>query len=69
MNDCYYDNLFFQELNPIELLGYAKNNIVEAKDYIIEAKDKADNLPKEYMEKLNTALLLIDNVQEYLFDN
>lgn len=62
MNDCYYDNLFFQELNPIELLGYAKNNIVEV-------KDKADNLPKEYMEKLNTALLLIDNVQEYLFDN
>ena len=53
------DSIFdMPELNSIELLGYAKNNV-------IEAKEKASNLPMEYKDKWNNAYSLLHEVQEY----
>lgn len=48
------------ELNAIELLGHAKNNIVEA-------KEKAPELSQEYLDKLSFAYSLLNEVQECLF--
>lgn len=50
---------YFEYLNltPIELLGYAKNNI-------IESRWKIENLPCDYEMKLNKAYALLDEVQE-----
>ena len=45
---------------PVELLGYAKNDIAEA-------QEAAGDLPPVLMEKLKTAYALLDGVQEYLF--
>lgn len=54
----------FEYLNlpPIELMGYAKNNIVEA-------ASKAENLPYRYTLKLRKAYILLNNVQEYLYNH
>lgn len=56
------ESLFYFEPNSIELLGYAKNNIAEA-------KEKATDIPQEYLDKLNAAFSLVNEVQEHLFDN
>lgn len=55
---------FFEylKLTPIELLGYAKNNI-------IESRRKIENLPCDYEMKLKIAYDLLDEVQEYLFNH
>lgn len=49
------------ELTPLELLGYAKNNIVEA-------KEKASYLSQEYLDKLDAAYSLVDEVQRCFWD-
>lgn len=46
--------------SEIELLGYAKNNIVEAKEMIL-------SLPFEYWIMLSQAYEMLDEVQEYLY--
>lgn len=55
---------FFEylSLTPIELLGYAKNNI-------IESRGRIENLPCDYEIKLKKAYDLLDEVQEYLFSH
>lgn len=62
INNGIEDYMFFIETNPIEILGYAKNDIAEA-------KGKSKNLPHEYMEKLSDAYALLNEVQEYLYSN
>lgn len=47
---------------PIELLGYAKNDIVEAKRL-------AYTLPKEQIDQLSKAYAILDGVQEYIFND
>ena len=62
--DNFIDELpedFPLEINPIELLGYSKNNITEAK--------RITNLPECYNDKLSQVCVLLDEVQEYLFNN
>ena len=54
--------LYLYEPSEIELLGYAKNEILEAMQIIT-------CLPKELREKLHLAYILIDDVQEYLFEH
>jgi hypothetical protein len=49
-------------ITPIELLGYAKNNIVE----VMEINPKLSSI---YADKLDLAYSLLDDVQEYLFNN
>ena len=49
------------ELTPLELLGYAKNNRVEA-------KEKASYLSQEYLDKLDAAYSLVDEVQRCFWD-
>ena len=51
---------YLNPLTPVELLGYAKNDIAEA-------QEAAGDLPPILMEKLKTAYALLDGVQEYLF--
>lgn len=50
------------ELTPIELLGYSKNNIVDA-------KNQTDGLPSEMKDKLSQAYVLLDEVQTYLYNH
>lgn len=52
----------YGELSPIVSLGYAKNNLIEAMDTNLD-------IPKEYQDKLHYAMKLIDEVQEYLYQN
>lgn len=52
----------YTEPCPIELLGYAKNDIVEAKRL-------AYTLPKEQLAMLSKAYALLDGVQEYIFND
>ena len=52
----------FPEPCPIELLGYAKNDIVEAKRL-------AYTLPKEQIDLLSKAYAILDGVQEYIFND
>lgn len=52
----------FPEPCPIELLGYAKNDIVEVKRL-------ACTLPKEQLAMLSKAYALLDGVQEYIFND
>lgn len=52
----------FPEPCPIELLGYAKNDIVEVKRL-------AYTLPKEQLAMLSKAYALLDGVQEYIFND
>lgn len=47
---------------PIELLGYAKNDIVEVKRLVC-------TLPKEQLAMLSKAYALLDGVQEYIFND
>ena len=49
------------DMNPIELLGYAKNNIVEVQEIT--------DIPLDLMDKLKQSYLLLDEVQENLFRN
>lgn len=58
----YLDEIYDPHpIGAIELLGYAKNHIVEAKGMEV--------LPKEYQTALINAYHLLDMVQEYLFEN
>lgn len=52
----------FREPNAIELLGYAKNSIIEALEHSSDFK-------QEHMQSLNKAYSLLDKVQDYLFNN
>ena len=52
----------FPEPCAIELLGYAKNDIVEVKRL-------ACTLPKEQLAMLSKAYALLDGVQEYIFND
>lgn len=56
----HYDWSVF-ELTPIELLGYAKNNIVEV-------QEKAPYLSQEYLDKLRLAYSLVDEVQKLFWN-
>lgn len=58
-----YEELPF-ELTPsaIEILGYSKNQIIEAKEMV-------NDLPAECELKLKQAFHLIAEVQEYLFNS
>lgn len=60
MSDFIYENSFSYEANAIELLGYAQNDIVEA-------KSKLHNMPQSHMEKLSEASSLLREVSEYLY--
>lgn len=60
MDDISFRNSFPFEANAIELLGYAQNDIVEA-------KNKLHNAPQDYFDKLNGAYLLLQEVQEALY--
>lgn len=68
MDICVYnlntegESCFEFSPSPIELLGYAKNNILEAKENIGE-------LPDEYSLQLKKAFYLLNEVQEYLYKN
>lgn len=55
------DNLV-PESNPIELLGCAKNEIVEVSVIV-------HTLPQELKEKLQAAYWYLHEVQEYLYDD
>lgn len=57
----FNDVLIHFDTNPIELLGYAKNNIVEVQEIT--------DIPLDLMDKLKQSYLLLDEVQEYLFRN
>lgn len=65
-NDPMYDASFDEELvpeaNAIELLGYAKNNVVE----ILTSESE---LSGAQVQKLHQAYALLDEVQEYLYNN
>ena len=50
------------EITPIESLGHAKNNIVDV-------KLSASDLPAMYKRKLSRANALLNEVQEFLFNN
>ena len=51
---------YYPSITPIELLGYSKNDIIEAKKMV-------ENLPDTIIGKLNQAFSLLDEVQEYLY--
>lgn len=50
------------EFTPIELLGYSKN-------IIIELMETDPDIPKEYQDKLNQAIKLLNETQTYYFEN
>jgi len=50
------------DIPPVELLGYAKNCIVEVQ--VAEPK-----LPIDVKDRLVKAYLMLDEVQEFLYDN
>ena len=52
----------YGELSPIESLGYAKSNLFEAMDTTLD-------IPREYRDKLYQAYELMDEVEEYLYQN
>lgn len=60
-NEMFTESLdYYLEVTAIELLGEAKNTLVEA-----EAKEA--DLPPDMGSKLHQAYRLIDEVQEYLY--
>lgn len=62
MNPVPADDFYPLSITPIELIGYAKNDIVDAQEPI-------PMLPTEYRRKLKQAYILLDEVQEYLYNN
>ncbi len=58
----YDENNLPLMFNTIELLGFAKNNIVEV-------QNKEKDLPLEYAADLKQAYCLLDKIQEYLYRN
>ena len=54
------DIIEYLHMSPIELLGYSKNNIMEV-------KEKTEGIPQTYIDKLDQAYTLIDEVQKYLY--
>ncbi len=61
MNMKNKDFFEYYEPNTIEILGYAKNKIVDV-------KEKEKKLPAKYRTKLSKAYALLDEVQDYLFE-
>lgn len=55
------DNFYNEEISPIELLGYAKN-------YIIDVLEGRIDLPHEEECKLLTAYRLLTQSQEYFYN-
>ena len=62
MNPVPADDFYPLSITPIELIGYAKNDIVDAQELI-------PMLPMEYRRKLKQAYILLNEVQEYLYKN
>ena len=62
MCSASFDEEFVTEANTIELLGYAKNNVVE----ILTSESE---LSGAQAQKLHQAYALLDEVQEYLYNN
>lgn len=62
-NTSTKEDLYFWEPNSIELLGYAKNSIVETRDKVSE------KVPQKYLDKLRNAYALLTDVQEYIYNN
>lgn len=62
MNPVPADDFYPLSITPIELIGYAKNDIVDAQELI-------PMLPTEYRRKLKQAYILLNEVQEYLYNN
>ncbi len=56
------DIVEYINITPIELLGYARNNI-------IESQSKIKNLPYDYKIKLDKACDLLVDIQEYLYSH
>lgn len=56
------DNMIYEPhpISDVELLGHAKNNIVEVKDMEL-------SLPYEYWVMLSQAFEMLNRVQEYLY--
>ena len=50
------------EANPIELLGYAKNEIVEVSSIV-------HTLPQDLKDQLQVAHCYLHEVQEYIYDD
>lgn len=57
--DVDLNELFPMEITPFELLGHAKNNIVEV-------QKKLSSLPQEYICGLRLSYRLLETVQKYL---
>ncbi len=62
INPVPADDFYPLSITPIELIGYSKNDIVDAQELI-------PMLPTEYRRKLKQAYILLDEVQEYLYNN
>ena len=62
MNPVPANNFYPLSITPIEFIGYAKNDIVDAQELI-------PMLPTEYSRKLKQAYILLNEVQEYLYKN
>lgn len=54
--------LEYREPSAIELIGFAKNDIVDSKNLTAD-------MPQEYKEKLSLAYSLLNEVQEYLYNH
>lgn len=52
----------YPEPSPIELLGYAMNDI-------IEVRRRAYTLPNKFKDTLSCACTMLSEVQEYLYDD
>ena len=52
----------YPEPSPIELLGYAMNDI-------IEVRRRAYTLPNKFKDTLSCACTMLREVQEYLYDD
>lgn len=55
------DNFFEMNISPIELLGYAKN-------YIVDVEEQRIDLPEDVENKLLLAYQFLTLVQEYLYN-
>lgn len=60
-NNSSLDSLLeYLNISPIELLGYAKN-------YILETKERVKNLPQWCQEMLCETYDMLDQIQDYLY--
>ncbi len=63
MEELDYNTIYEPHpMSEVELLGYAKN-------YIVEVEQMVEKLPYEHWMMLSAAYRQLDEVQEYLFNN